>query len=146
MNLVRRVFAAISGDNSKSRRSLWCPIPVMIFGIILFGYKAVNQSDTASRQRTSFGTASQCEVRGRGHENYCHYTFPIGDEIYTGLSQAASDTNYGQSIVVYYDYTDPRVNALKGFAEESRANRRFVYWISLALVAYIAFIAWDRTP
>ena len=96
--------------------------------------------------RRALGTIGQCEHRGRGNENYCHYTFPVGDEQYTGVNRAAPEVDFGQTVVVYYDVQDPRVNALEDFAEQSRKNKRFVYILLLVLVAIVAFILWDRAP
>jgi len=47
----------------------WWPfIFVSLFCIVLSGYRAVIEKDSASRQKTSFGTIGQCEERGRGNE------------------------------------------------------------------------------
>ena len=140
------VFALGSKNDGKSRRSLWQPVIFFVFCIVFFGFRAADQYDAASRQQTSFGTVGQCERRGRGHENYCHYTFPVGDEQYAGVSQAAPDLELGQTVVVYYDNQDPGVNALENFAEQSRKSRRFVYVFLLVLVAVVAFTVWDRAP
>ena len=102
--------------------------------------------DSASRQQTSFGTIVQCEQRGRGHENYCHYTFPVGDEQYTGVSKAGQGAKFGQTAIVYYDSQDPEVSALEDFSKQSRESMRFVYVLLLTLAATVAFILWDRAP
>jgi hypothetical protein len=118
----------------------------LLFCIVLFGYRAVVENDSASRQQTSFGTIVQCEQRGRGNENYCHYTFPVGDEQYAGVSKAEQGAGFGQAAMVYYDSQDPRVSALEDFSEQSRKNMRFVYFLLLTLVATVAFILWDGAP
>ena len=146
MSLFQRVFALRSKNDGKSRHPLWKPVPFLVFVVLFFGFRAANESDTASRQQTSFGTILQCEERGRGHENYCHYTFPVGDEQYTGVNQASSERGFGQIVVVYYDLQDPGVNALEDFTEQSRKNRQFVYIALLVLAAVVAFILWDGAP
>ena len=146
MNFLQRAFAPRFGNFGKSWHPLWKLVPFLVFAVFFFGFRAVSQNDAAGNQRTSFGMIIQCEHRGRGNENYCHYTFPVGDEQYAGVSQAAPDLELGQTVVVYYDNQDPGVNALENFAEQSRKSRRFVYVFLLVLVAVVAFTVWDRAP
>lgn len=146
MSFFHRVFAALSENDGKSRRSMWPPVLFLVFCIFFFGYRAANESDAASRQQTSSGIIGQCEQRGRGHQNYCDYTFSVGDEQYTGDNQAADGLELGQTVMVYYDGRDPTANALEDFAEQSRESRRLVYIFLLVLVAVVAFVLWDRAP
>ena len=146
MNFFHRAFASRSKNGGKSWHPLWKPVPFLVFAALFFGFRAVNQNDAASNQQTSFGIIGQCEHRGRGNENYCHYTFPVGDEQYTGVNQADSELGFGQTVVVYYDYQNPGVNALEDFHEQSRKSRRFVYILLLALAAVVAFILLDGAP
>jgi hypothetical protein len=146
VNFFHRTFAPRSKNDGKSWHPLWKPVPVVVFCVFFFGFRAANQNVAASKQQTSFGTIGQCEHRGRGNENYCHYTFPVGDEQYTGVNRAAPEVDFDQTVVVYYDVQDPGVNALEDFAEQSRKNKRFVYILLLVLVAIVAFILWDRAP
>jgi hypothetical protein len=132
-------------NDRKSKSSLWSAVPFLLAACFL-GFRATNEKDTASRQQTSFGIIGQCEHRGRGNENYCHYSFSVGDNGYIGVSQAASGVLFGQTVVVYYDRLNPGVNALEDFSEQSRKNMRFVYILLLALVALVAFLVWNRTP
>ena len=118
----------------------------MLFCIIFFGFRAAVENDSARRQQTSFGTIVQCEQRGRGSENYCHYTFPVGDEQYAGVSKAEQGVGFGQTATVYYDSQNPRVSVLEDFSEQRRKNMRFVYFLLLTLAATVAFILWDRAP
>ena len=119
----------------------------LLFAALFLAFRAAGEKDTASRQQTSFGIIAQCERRGRGGvDNYCHYTFPVGDEEYIGVNQAASGLEFGQTVVVYYDRQDPGVSALEDFSEQSRKNMRFTYILLLALAATVAFILWDRAP
>lgn len=146
MNFFNRVSGSLSRDDGKSRRSLWPLVSFLLFCSIFFGYRAAVENDSAHRQQTSFGTVIQCEQRGRGNENYCHYTFPVGDEQYAGVSKAEQGLAFGQTAMVYYDSQDPRVSALEDFSEQSRSNTRFVYLFLLALAATVAFTVWDRAP
>lgn len=74
----------------------------LLFAAFFLAFRAAGEKDTASRQQTSFGIIAQCERRGRGGvDNYCHYTFPVGDEEYIGVNQAASGLEFGQTVVVY---------------------------------------------
>jgi hypothetical protein len=131
-------------NDGKSRHRLWLLVFFLPFCIIFFGYRAAVENDSASRQQTSFGTIAQCEQRGRGHENFCHYTFPVGDELYEGVSKAEQGLGLGQVAMVYYDSQDPRVSSLENFSEQSRESKHFVYFLLLTLAAIVAFILWDR--
>ena len=146
MNFFHRAFASRSKTTGKSWYRQWAPVPFLVFGVIFFGYRAANQNDAASKQQTSFATISQCEHRGRGNENYCHYSFQVGDDWYRGISQAASETELGQTVVVYYDSQNPRINALEDFAEQSRKSMQFFYVSLIVFAAVVAFILWDRAP
>jgi hypothetical protein len=118
----------------------------LIFCVLFFGFRAGVERDVAIRQTTSFGTIGQCEHRGRGNENYCHYAFPVGDEQYMGVNRAAPEVSFGQTVMVYYDSQDPGVNALEDFSQQSRKNKRFVYILLLVLAAVVAAIVWDSAP
>jgi hypothetical protein len=135
-----------SRNDGKSRRRLWPLVSLLLFCIVFFGYRAAIERDSARRQQTSFGTIVQCEQRGRGNENYCHYTFPVGDEQYAGVSEAEQGFGFGQTVMVYYDSQNPRISALEDFSERSRKSMRFVYFLLLTLTATVAFILWDRAP
>lgn len=133
-------------NGGKSRRTLWPLVSLLLFCIVLFGSRAAVENDSASRQQTSFGTIAQCEHRGRGNKNYCHYTFPVGDEQYVGVSKAGESVGFGQTAMVYYDSQNPRVSALEDFSEQSRESMRFVYFFLLTLAGAVAFMLWDRAP
>ena len=146
MNFFNSVSGLRSRNDRKSRRPLWPFVSLLLFCIVFFGYRAAVENDSASRQQTSFGTIVQCEQRGRDNENYCHYTFSVGDEQYAGVSKAEQRAGFGQTATVYYDSQDPRVSALEDFSELSRKNMRSVYFFLLTLAATVAFILWDRAP
>jgi len=146
VNLFNRISGPRSQNDGKSRRPPWSLVAFLLFCIIFFGYRAAVENDSARRQQTSFGTIVQCEQRGRGNENYCHYTFPVGDEQYAGVSKAGQGVGFGQTAMVYYDSQNPRVSALEDFSEQSRKSMRFVYFFLLTLAATVAFILWDRAP
>jgi hypothetical protein len=110
MNFSHRAFDARARNDGRSRRPLWQPVSLLLLVIVLFGYRAAVENDSASRQETSFGTIAQCEHRGRGNENFCHYTFPVGDEQYTGVSKAEPGVGFGQKVTVYYNSQNPNVN------------------------------------
>ena len=132
-------------NDRKANSSLWSAVPFLLAACFL-GYRATSEKDTAIRQQTSFGIIGQCEHRGHGNENYCHYSFLVGDDGYIGVSQAAPEAQFGQTVVVYYDRLNPGVNALEDFSEQSRKNMRFVYILLIALTAVVAFLVWNRTP
>lgn len=114
--------------------------------MVFFGYRAAIENDSASRQKTSFGTLGQCEVRGRGNQYYCDYTYSVGDEQYTEVNKAASGVEFGQTVTVYYDREGPQVSALEDFSEQSRHDLRLVYFFGSVLVAVLAFVLWGRAP
>ncbi len=135
---------AISG--SPSQKSWWPFLSFVLIGIVFFGYKAAIHHDSATMQHTSLGTITQCEIRGRGHENYCHYTFAVGDQQYMGVNKAEPGTGFGQTVTVYYDSRYPSDSALEDFSGQSREDLRFVYIFLAALVGAVAFVLWNRAP
>jgi hypothetical protein len=146
MSLFHSAFVPGFKNDGKPWHPLWKPVPILVFAILFFGYRAANENDTAGRQQTSAGTILQCEERGRGHDNYCHYLFPVGDQQYTGVNRADYNINFGETVVVYYDSQNPGVNALEDFKEQSRKNWNFVYILLLVLAAVVAFILWNWAP
>jgi Protein of unknown function (DUF3592) len=147
VNFFNRVSGPYLRNDGTSRRPLWPLVSFLLFCTIFFGYRAAVENDSARRQQTSFGTIVQCQQRGRGNENYCHYTFPVGDEKYEGVSKAEQGLEFGQTAMVYYDGQDPQVSALEDFSEQRRKSMRFVYFFLLTLAATVTFILWDRaTP
>lgn len=145
MDFFHGALAPRPKNDRKSWHPLWKPVPVLIFCVLFFGFRAGVEKDAASRQRKSFGTIGQCNSSWRGG-NYCHYTFPVGDEQYANVNRAAPELELGQTVVVHYDSQYPGTNALEDFSEQSRKDRRFVYILLLVLVAVVAAIFWDRTP
>jgi hypothetical protein len=144
--ILHSVLLSASSDAAKRRRPLWPFYCFLLFGIVFYAHRALVENTSASRQETSFATIAQCEVRGRGNTNYCHYTFSVGDGQYTGVSEAESDAAFGQIVVVYYDTQDPNTSALRDFSDRSREDKHFVYIFLLVLVATLAFVVWDRSP
>jgi hypothetical protein len=140
------ILRSLSGSSRNGRKSLWPFISLSLFCIVYFGYRAAVENDSARRQKTSFGTIGQCEERGRGHENYCDYTFSVGDERYTAVNKAERGLAIGQTVPVYYDSQDPQVSALEDFSEQSRHDIDFVFILGLLLAAVVAFVLWDRAP
>jgi hypothetical protein len=130
----------------KSWHPLWKPVLFLVFVMLLFGYRAANENDTASRQQTSSGTILQCEARGRWHQTYCRYIFPVGDREYTSQAPADYNISFGQPVVVYYDSQSPEVSALDDFNKQSRQDRNYFYISLLVLAGFIAIILWNRTP
>jgi hypothetical protein len=132
----------------KSHNSLWRAVPGLLFFVFsacFFGFKAAGEKDAASREQTSFGLVTGCKDSTRG-ANYCHYTFSAGDEQYRGVSQAASDVVFGQTMTVYYDSQDPTINALEDFSEKSRTDENWLYVFLLLIVAFIALIFYLKAP
>ena len=137
-------FRTISG--SPTQKSWWPFLSLVLLGIVFFGYSAAVHHDSMTVQQTSLGTIIQCEIRGRGHDNYCQYTFSVGDQQYMGVSKAESDVGFGQTVTVFFDSRDPSVSALEEFSEQTREDLRFVYILLVVLVVSIAFVLWDRAP
>jgi hypothetical protein len=137
-------FRAISG--SSSQKSWWPFLSFVMFGIAFFGYRAALHHDSATMQQTALGTITQCEFRGRGHENYCHYIFPVGEQQFMGVNKAEPDASSGQSVTVYYDSRYPSDSALEDFSGQSRKDLRFVCVLLVVLVGTVAFVLWDRAP
>jgi hypothetical protein len=135
-----------SSPNDGKSRPGWPIVSVLLFCIVFFGYRALLENDSASRQQTSFGTIIQCGQAGRGNDYYCHYTFSVGDEQYAGVSKTVHRLGFGEIAIIYYDSQDPRINALEKFSEQSRTNMHFVYFLLLMLAATVGFILWNRTP
>ena len=72
--------------------------------------------------------------------------FYVGDERYTGVSEAERGAAFGQTAIVYYDSQDPRASALEDFSEQSRTSMRFVYFFVVTLAVTVALILWHRAP
>jgi hypothetical protein len=140
------ILHRLSGSSQNGGRSWWPFIFFSLFCIVFFGYRSTIENDSASRQKTSFGIIGQCDERGRGHENYCHYTFSVGDEQYTAVNKAERGVEFGQTVTVYYDGQDPQVSALEDFSEQSSHDLRFVYILGSVLAAVVAFVLWGRAP
>lgn len=140
------ILHRLSGSSRNGGRSWWPFIFFSLSCIVVFGYRAAVENDSASRQKTSFGTIGECEESGRGNENYCHYTFSVGDEQYTAVNKAERGVDFGQTVTVYYDSRDPGVSALEDFSEQSRHDLRFVYILGSVLAAVVAFVLWGRAP
>ena len=137
-------FRRISGSPSQK---LWWPfLSFVLFGIVFFGYRALGHHDSATVQRTSVGTIIQCEIRGRGHDNYCHYTFSVDDQQYRGVNIAEPDAGFGQNVTVYYDRRDPRVSSLEDFSERTRKDLRLVYILGVVFVLTVTFLLSTRAP
>ena len=140
MNFFNRESGGHSRRDGKSRRPPWPVVFVWLPGIVVFGYQAAVENDYASREQTSVGNISLCERRGKGNENYCLYTFPVGSELYAGGSVAERDVGPRQTATVYYDSKNPRMNTLEDFSEQGRKSMRIVYLNLLALAATVAFL------
>ncbi len=78
----------------------------------------------------------------QGKGNKCHYFFPVGEKLYTGLS-ASDETGYGQTVLVYYDAKRPWVNSLEDYNKQSRTSLYFVYFSSSILLVLIAYLVWN---
>jgi beta-lactamase regulating signal transducer with metallopeptidase domain len=53
---------------------------------------------------------------------------------------------FGQTVEVYYDSQNPRMNALEDFSARSRKDERFVYILLLVLAVTGTFILWNEEP
>ena len=143
---IVNVFRRLSGSPQNGRKSWWPFVCASLFCIVFFGYRAAFENAAASREQTSFGIIGQCEHRGRGNENYCDYTFSVGDEQYTAVNKAGQQVGFGQTVTVYYDSEDPQVSALEDFSIQSLHDLNFVYVFVGVLAAGVAFVLWDRAP
>lgn len=143
---MANILHRLSGSSRNGGRSWWPFIFFSLACIVFFGYRAATEKDSASRQKTTVGTIGQCEERGRGHENYCHYSFSVGDEQYTAVNKAERGVEFGQTVMVYYDGQDPQVSALEDFSEQSRHDLRFAYILGSVFAAVVAFVLWGRAP
>jgi hypothetical protein len=145
-NFARGALVQRVKDGGKPRSRFWGFVLFAVPCIVFYGHLAIIENDTAKRQQTSFGTTSQCERLGRGRENWCHYWFAVGDNWYRGVSQTYPEVTFGQTVEVYYDNQDPRINSLEDFSAKSRKDERFVYIFLLALAATGTFILWNEEP
>ena len=140
------ILHRLSGSSRRGGRSLWPFILCSLFCIVFFSYRAALERGYASRQQTSFGTIGQCEDRGRGNENYCDYTFSVGDEEYTETSKAETGVGFGQTVTVFYDSQDPQVSSLEDFSERSHYDLRFACILGFVLPVAVAFVLSGRAP
>jgi hypothetical protein len=146
VNFAHGAFAQRVKDAGKPRSRLWGFVVFTIACILFYGHRAIVENDTAKRQQTSFGTTDQCERRGKGYENWCHYSFAVGDLWYRGVSQTYPEVTFGQTVEVHYDSQNPRMNALEDFSGKSRKDERFVYILLLVLAATGTIMIWNEEP
>ena len=142
---IVNIFHRLPGSSS-TRRKWWPAIFVPLVWTLLFSYRAETESDSATRQQTSLASVGQCQHRGRGHENYCDYTFSVGDQQYTAVSKAPEGPEIGQTVTVYYDSDDPQISALQDFSAQSRRDLHFVYIFLTVFAVAVAFALWNRAP
>src|ERR1700761_4466918 len=95
--MIRR---ALETRNGRS----WVPAWVFLIAVAaFFAHRAAVENDSAGRQRTSFGVISGCQEHGRGHIEYCSYSFAVGDEHYSGRSKAEEQFYFGSRVTVYFE-------------------------------------------
>jgi len=135
-------FAPRSKNDWKSGRSLGLAL-VLLVGVFLSASRATRENDAASRQRTSFGTITDCERSGRSGYS-CKYVFPVDGEQYMGDSREGSYRLLGQTVVVYYDSQDPTVTALEDFSGKARRDWNFVYVLLLMIAAVVVFVIYSK--
>jgi hypothetical protein len=64
----------------------------------------------------------------------------------TEVSAKYPEVTFGQTVEVYYDSQDPRMNTLEDFSGQSRKDERLVYILLLVLAAAGTFILWNEEP
>ncbi len=136
------LFAPRSKNDWKSWHSLWKALPCLV-GFLIFASQAATENDAACRQRTSFGTISDCERSGRSGY-HCSYVFPVDGEPYTGDSASDSYRLLGHTVVVYYDSQKLTMISLEDFAVKSRKDRNIAYIFLLMTVALVAFVLYSK--
>ncbi len=139
------IFHRLSGSLPKGRRSWWPAIFVPLVWTLVFSYRAEVESDSATRQQTSLASIGQCKHVGRGNQNYCDYTFSVGDQQYTAVNRAPEGLEIGQTVTAYYDSGDPQISALQDFSKQSRHDLRFLYIFLTVFAIVVAFVLW-RAP
>jgi hypothetical protein len=141
--MLEMMKRALEPRNNRS----WGPVWLFFFlGTVWFGHRAIVEKSTASRQQTSFGTIGFCGERGRGHDTYCSYLFPVGDDHYRGSSRGEREYGFGRTVEVYFDSKDPRVNSLEDFSKQSWLDTRLAGLFVLLFLITFVFVIWDRTP
>ena len=145
MPFLHNKFMPRSTEDRKPWSSLW-PLLLLLWWPVYFGVQAANEKAVASRQQTSVGLTGECARHGKGNDNYCHYSFGVGDDTYTGVSEAASNTRWGQSVVIYYDSQNPTSNALKSFSDQRRESEFRLFISGLALATIFTFALWYGPP
>jgi len=146
VNFANGALAQRAKNVGKPGSRLWGFVLVAIGCIVFYGHLAIVENDTAKRQQTTFGTTNDCESRGRGNENWCHYTFAVGDDWYKGVSETYPEVTFGQTVQVYYDSQNPGMNALEDYSGRSRKDEHFVYIFLLVLAAAGTVILWNEGP
>jgi hypothetical protein len=146
VNFAHGALAQRVKDGGKPRSRFWGFVLITVACIVFEGHLAIIENDTAKRQQTCFGTTSQCERLGRGRENWCHYSFAVDDNWYRGASPTYPEVTFGQTVEVFYDRQNPRMNSLEDFSAKSRKHERFVYILLLILAATGTVMLWNEEP
>jgi len=136
------LFAPRSKNDWKSWHSLWKALPCLVL-FLIFDSQAATENDTACRQRTSFGTISDCERSGRSGY-HCSYVFPVDGEQYKGDSASDSYRLLGNTVVVYYDPQKLTTTSLEDFSVTSRKDQKLAYLFLLISAALVAFVLYSK--
>ena len=133
--MLQRFRSALRDDNT-SRHPLWVVVSFLMVCVIFLGHRAVVENNSATRQKTSFGTIAQCE-----YPRTWKYKLAVTTHFQLAMSNTRVSTKLNQmrdSATFWWFITtsqDPNVSALEEFSDQSRKDKRFVCILLLMLAS-----------
>jgi hypothetical protein len=121
--------------------NLFIALPWALGAVVAVHGWTVNRA-VAEREQTTVGTIT---AHDEANHNQYGYIFSVNGKSYMGLeTPRKEELHIGQRVRVYYDPTDPTMNALTDFAELATASLGLVPLVLFGVGALVLFIRHRR--